>query len=695
MACLVIGLVGCSEPSIDRPSGDSPDTSDLSGLVHLSSIEDYTPENHTYILQDDEPESVFLDQTQRSFDPRNPVQVSVTGKQELMVRSYSPRRIKNFRIWASVEGYPDEFLLAQFDIMPPFVEFKTVIPFVAADKEYVTSAGNTILIVANPHLGADDLSLRIDCEDPYYKKFSTIKTTWTVRFSNFEWPNHPYWQPMSPAHCREAIAMTMNMAYIFSTQDYVDSLNVNNNRFVDNSESVLSAETLLSQSRTRPNFAWGTLHIQGGLGGGGTLGLQDVCFLGHYPDDAFDTMALFHEFGHGMGYGHGPNTVISESGGKHSWRKMCQNLYLRMALEKELPIYSRRFMHSRRNHYDSWNENRLAYYGAAGRYYAGRYVIEDPELDEIDGGLSGGNDFLATDFGGNTGEALEFKLNYENAGIEQADYAPMDVYVYGDRLYLTNDIRQADYSIDVFDISGGSPKLLKRFNTYKDPESGEEKKIGKPTGIFRSYDKVYVTGFDNRILVFDEDMDKCLNLLSPSGGAFAVAVSEGVVYGITDRVRAIPEHWVSSEKPGSLKSIAQTDNLQMSSENTLARDHKGNVYASLNNAKKIVRIDKSRLMSGRLETGDEIKFEHSPKGVCFSEDGRMFVSFGKDAGVKFAQVNPKTGNIIADFTKIGDIELKNPVRCLIQRGTLFIVERHVNGKDVNFCVYALPVDRLK
>ena len=364
-AGLCILFCNCSEEKLDTTLAVNPDAAGLSGHIHMTSTQDYTSENHIIMLQDDEPESIFLDPAQRSFDPRRPVQVSVTENRELQLRAYSPRRIRDLKVWASVEGYPDEFLLAQFDIVPPFLEFRTPVPFVSADKEYTTAAGKTILILKNPHLGSEDLALRIECEDPYYKKFAAIKTTWSISFSNFEYPNHPYWLAMNPAHCREAVAMSLNMAYLFSTQEYQDSLRVNDHRFVDNALNTLSAETLLSQSLTRPSFAWGTLHVQGGLGGGGTLGLQDVCFLGDYAEYKSDNMALFHEFGQGMGYAHGNNTVISESGGKYSWRQMCQSIYLRLSLTKELPVYSRRFMHSRRNHYDQWSDNRLAYFGTS------------------------------------------------------------------------------------------------------------------------------------------------------------------------------------------------------------------------------------------------------------------------------------------------------------------------------------------
>ena len=42
-----------------------------------------------------------------------PLQVSVTGQKELMLRFYSPRAIHNVIVWATVEGYEDEVRFAE------------------------------------------------------------------------------------------------------------------------------------------------------------------------------------------------------------------------------------------------------------------------------------------------------------------------------------------------------------------------------------------------------------------------------------------------------------------------------------------------------------------------------------------------------------------------------------------------------
>ena len=89
-----------------------------------------------------------------------------------------------------------------------------------------------------------------------------------------------------------------------------------------------------------------------------------------------------------------------------------------LSLDKELPVYSRRFLHTR------WSRNR--YFDDI--YVASKHIIEDPELDALDGGLSPLRG--ETDRGGNDGEPVAFKLDYTDLpGATGTTFRPKDEYV--------------------------------------------------------------------------------------------------------------------------------------------------------------------------------------------------------------------------------------------------------------------------
>ena len=69
-------------------------------------------------------------------------------------------------------------------------------------------------------------------------------------------------------------------------------------------------------------------------------------------------------------------------------------------MSKKLPVYSRRFLHTRRNKNLVENKN---------VYTSSKYIIDDPELDAIDGGL--GLAPMETDRAGDEGSPLSFTLS--------------------------------------------------------------------------------------------------------------------------------------------------------------------------------------------------------------------------------------------------------------------------------------------
>ena len=215
-----------------------------------------------------------------------------------------------------------------------------------------------------------------------------------------------------------------------------------------------------------------------GLGGGTTFGMHEVCYLEHYADDKSITETIFHEFAHCVGYGHAGNMTYEQTG--PGWITLCNNVYVALSLDKELPVYSRRFLHTR------WSRNR--YFDDI--YVASKHIIEDPELDALDGGLSPLRG--ETDRGGNDGEPVAFKLDYTDLpGATGTTFRPKDVYVYGDTLYAVNDADN-QYSVEVFGLAGGGKKHLGSIKEWKHGEA-TGKFGGRPNGITRANDKIYVT----------------------------------------------------------------------------------------------------------------------------------------------------------------------------------------------------------
>lgn len=669
IACLF--WVGCAKQKIKQAKLED----ERVGLIHMKTAEDYTPETTSYIFSDDEAPEVMY---KRSFNPHQPLQVSITPDQNLLIRFFSPRRIKNLKLWATIAGYDKKILFAQFDVLPPFAEFTCPIPFLNAEKDYHTSEGKTITIMPNPHISPSDITLEIDCDDDYYKKFSNLKTNWNkITFVTVD--GHAYWRPMKPWICREAVAMTLNLAYMFSSPEYEKVMADYNGKFYANGKApnngpVIPDNTvLIQQSRNHyRGIAWGVVGGVGGLGGGTWLGITPSAYVAHYGDDIGECMAWFHEFGHGMEYGDSNNTVISNDGnGVPSWRRVCQQLYREMCIDKKLPIYSRRFMHTRRNPNSGQS-----------KYYAAGVIIEDPELDEIDGGLSPKD--IDTDLGKDDAPAVSFKLNYADAKLEQKFFAPKDVYVYGDTMYVTNIVNKDNYAWNVFNISSGKPVLVKKITKWVDPTTKEEMVCGYPGSIVRSHNKVYLSAGSGSMFVFNADNYECINKVKmglKADPAF-LAAAKDVVYAFRNVVRAFPED--------TLEGVASSVDLESHSLNSICSDYSGNVYAVSYYTKKMTAIDPKYMMACKLNVGNTLTFDLNPLSAAWSKDGRLFVTFDSKEGNKFCEVNPKNGNIIKDFTTIGNITLTKPGRCIIRRNTLFIVDQ-----NPEWCVYAIPLSDIK
>ncbi len=655
-----ICLTGCTDEDLSNPDERFPD-----GLpIHLKTS-DYNNQNTYYLLNNDEPRTTFCSAAERSFYVDQPIQMTVDDDLFFQLRFYSPRALPNVSIWATIEGYDEPFKLFFFDKIMPFQQFRMKLPFATENVMAVARSGKSIQIMANPHLAPSSISLEIECDEPYYQTLQSIKCHWYIRFITY---TSGYWQPLRVFEAREAVAIALNLSYMYSSDEFVKALHEFGPLHSNNNKAEINKDALLAKVLKFSGFNFGRVSGVNGLGGGREYGLANWCYIEHYADDTTETHTLFHEFGHCLGYDHVGNMTYEITG--PGWQTLGRNVYIQLCLDKKMPVYSRRFLHTRRDFHP---------------YQASKNIIEDPELDEVDGGLEQGKEFLNTDWGEEKdAPALSFKLDYNAAGTSDKNFAPSGVYVYGNKMYVTND-NKANYSWDVYDLSSGKPVLEKSIKQWTNPD-GTDQTINLPVDILRSNGKIYLAGSNNALFVFDAETYACTDKLDLGYNAVGLAAVKGTVYAYRGNIKAFPEHYFTKG------CIATSPAIESYSTNALTADYAGNVYAVASYLKKIIRVETKYLLAGKLSKGEELTFEAKPLGAAWSADGRLFVSFEgakNQKDMKFCEVDPKSGKIIKDYTTVGDITLQNPAKCLIRRNTLFVVDR-VGG----LCVYAIPLSEL-
>ncbi|MDE6500441.1 MAG: hypothetical protein K2K83_07040, partial [Rikenella sp.] len=322
---------------------------------------------------------------------------------------------------------------------------------------------------------------------------------------------------------------------------------------------------------------------------------------------------MFHEFAHCIGYSHNGNMTY---GGSTGWTALCGKVYAEMSVDKKLPIYSRRFMHTRKTAKNQYTSNTM--------YWASKYIIEDPELDEIDGGLTPQG---TNDLNGENGNAVSFTLDYSAVpGATAATFQPKDVYVYNDTLFVANNAKD-NYSLEIFNIKDGKVSHLKSIREWTRADGTTEHFLGEPNGVTQANGKIYVTHTGNRTEVFDaadQSFITCLGTGSWGTGAtqtvhaFDVAVHNGMMLIHDKRYLVVAEEGMLGLLNPMLV-FARSENLgEVAGTYGMAVDTASNILYATHPKNRIDQFDLTQIREYQeIKRSGNFSYKNSPYALDF------------------------------------------------------------------------------
>lgn len=299
----------------------------------------------------DEPREVFYS---RAFYLKTPLQLSIGASGALSVKFFSPFPLNDVRVLARMRkiegGYVGEdewFDLAYFESIPPFLEGLFRMPLAERECTFTTVSGRAIRIPAQPSLTASDIELKFEAAPSVFMdKVDQIKAPLRVSFSKFQADNgHKTWRHMTPILCRHAVALAYNMFYMFTTEEFNEELDTYDGILVGNDATTpINLDELRTKIHSYKRLCFGRAQGGGVVGLGsanGNYGLADYLYSGVYHDKTaansnphnFARQAMFHEFGHCLGYHHESNMTYGDK-----WTVLCAKMFVQLGREGKLPV---------------------------------------------------------------------------------------------------------------------------------------------------------------------------------------------------------------------------------------------------------------------------------------------------------------------------------------------------------------------
>lgn len=273
----------------------------------------------------------------------------------LHVRFYSPRPLTNVLLQARIPSVSSEYFdLAFFDRIPGFADYYGELPMTRRKTFTRTTSGRILEMEPISIADLKTAEFQVVCSDPYWDKLQAIKHGWTISFhlydTNPDLPNGGpvgNWMGIRPVHCREAVAIFLNITFLSDMPEYQAHLEANASQLYNDAGKQVAPATVIQQMKQSRSLRVGLVYVGNagvaGLGGGTTFGVYQPAYLHHY-DTNYSCEIILHEIGHVLGYGHSSAFTYGP------WAQSITNKFYVQNLSK-LPIDSPSYLNSTQNPY--------------------------------------------------------------------------------------------------------------------------------------------------------------------------------------------------------------------------------------------------------------------------------------------------------------------------------------------------------
>lgn len=267
----------------------------------------------------------FLEQGEAIFEDGEDIEKTVSSERIFYVQKPVYAEIKNGKLrifnamachfkevnlWLTMPEMRDTLLLMKFEEIPGFYELNMDSPLKMGEKIYSSKSGQPIRTNNFALLAPSQFELHLECKDSVFNMLKSIKMKTKVQMGKY---GHGNWGLMTPNAARYYATSVINMAVMFSSDIFRDSLiNYQGSIHGNDGATEIDREALLKAILNKNKLLFGVVTGPGiaGLGGGESLGVREEEMPGFFYQNRVNINCNWilhvwiHEFGHALGYGH-------------------------------------------------------------------------------------------------------------------------------------------------------------------------------------------------------------------------------------------------------------------------------------------------------------------------------------------------------------------------------------------------------